>query len=150
MGLSQFCECHFRVLACLTLTLAAFNLGFRLDREVVTPWDEALYATSAAEMVQSGDWIVTTYGGQPDYYNAKPPLNVWLMATAFRLFGVNLIAIRLASVLGAFIRIALLQWWCRQCFGASTALISTIVLSTTFDFLYVIRHGAVIRTRSSH
>ena len=40
---------YFWRLLALVLALAAFNLVFRLDREVVTEWDEALYAISAAE-----------------------------------------------------------------------------------------------------
>ena len=72
-------ERHFGALSALVLVLAAFNLGFRLDREVVTEWDEALYATSASEAVASGDWIGTTLHGELDYYNTKPPLNIWLI-----------------------------------------------------------------------
>ena len=45
---------YFWRLLALVLALAAFNLGFRLDREVVTEWDEALYATSAAETATYG------------------------------------------------------------------------------------------------
>ena len=57
------------------LALAAFNLSFWLTRETVAQWDESLYASSAVEMVNSGDWVTTTYHGRPDYYNSKPPLN---------------------------------------------------------------------------
>src|SRR6188768_1424448 len=88
-GITDFCERHYRTLAVLTLMLAILNLGFRLDREVVTTWDESLYATSAAEMVKSGNWLVTTFHGEVDYYNTKPPLNVWLIAASFKAFGIN-------------------------------------------------------------
>src|SRR6188472_2907303 len=86
-GIPHFCERHYRRLAALTLLLAALNIGYRLDREVVTTWDESLYAVSAAEMVRSGNWLVTTFQGDVDYYNTKPPLNIWLIATSFKLFG---------------------------------------------------------------
>ncbi len=125
------------MLALLTLGLAALNLGFRLDHEVVTAWDESLYATSAAEMVNSGNWLVTTFHGDVDYYNTKPPLNVWLIAAAFKVFGINLWALRLPSFIAAFTTIATLQAWCRRCMNALTALMVTVVLSTTFGFLYV-------------
>ena len=135
--LRAFCERHYRLLAALTLTLAVLNLGTRLDREAVTAWDESLYATTAAEMVASGDWLVTTFHGEVDYYNTKPPLNVWLIATSFRIFGIDLWSLRLPSAIAAFLTILTLQWWCRRCFGALFALLSTVVLSTTFSFLYV-------------
>ena len=56
------------------LAIAAFNLFFRLDREIVTEWDESLYAIRAAETVTHGDWLATTLDGELDYYNTKPPL----------------------------------------------------------------------------
>src|SRR4051812_27796535 len=130
MSVPGFCERHYRLLACLTLSLAAFNLGYRLDREIVTEWDESLYATTASEMHESGHWLVTTYDRVPDYYNAKPPLNVWLIAISFHLFGVSLTSLRLASVLAAWITAAMLQWWCRRAFDAVTSLGAAVILST--------------------
>jgi len=136
-GISAFCERHYTTLAIITLGLAALNLGYRLDREVVTTWDESLYATSAAEMVRSGNWLVTTFQGDVDYYNTKPPLNVWLIALSFKLFGITLWALRLPSFVAAFATIAVVQTWCRRHLNATTALLATLVLSTTFGFLYV-------------
>src|SRR5690349_8306065 len=83
-GFAGFCERHYVLLAICVLALAAFNLGFRLNREVVTTWDESLYVTSAAEMIKDGNWLVTTFHGDVDYYNTKPPLNVWMIAAAFK------------------------------------------------------------------
>src|SRR5215831_3812439 len=96
-GVALFCDRHYRTLALFVLAIAAFNVGFRLNREVITTWDESLYATTAAEMLRSGDWLVTTFDGAVDYYNSKPPLNVWLIAGSFKLFGVSLWALRLPS-----------------------------------------------------
>lgn len=67
---------RYRVAAAGILLLAAWNLGYRLDHDLLRAWDESLYATTAAEIRSSGDWIVTTFHGEADYYNAKPPLNV--------------------------------------------------------------------------
>lgn len=130
-------ERHYRALSALVLVLAAFNLGFRLDREVVTEWDEALYATSASEAVASGDWIGTTLRGDLDYYNTKPPLNLWLIGLSFKTFGASLWSLRLASVLAAWLTILVLLLWVRRSFGAATAIAAGVVLSTTFGFLYV-------------
>ena len=62
------------------MALAAFNLTFRLGSESLTEWDGSLYAHSAHEMIESGEWAATTFYGALDYYNSKPPLNVWLIA----------------------------------------------------------------------
>jgi len=135
--LERWCERFYRPLSIACLALAVFNLGFRLDQEVVTTWDESLYATTAAEIVKSGQWIGTTFHGALDYYNAKPPLNVWLIAVSFKLFGLNLWSLRLASAFATWVTVAVLQSWARRVFGSAVAILSSVVLGTTFAFLYV-------------
>src|SRR4051812_16164674 len=84
----------YRFLAAATLALAAFNLTFRLGHEFVTEWDESLYAIGAWETFHNGSWIGTTFLGQLDYYNTKPPLMMWLIAASFKLFGPSLWSLR--------------------------------------------------------
>jgi 4-amino-4-deoxy-L-arabinose transferase-like glycosyltransferase len=119
------------------LCLAAFNLTFRLGREFVTEWDESLYAVSAWETAQHGNWIGTTFMGALDYYNTKPPLNIWLIALAFKTFGAGLISLRAASAIAAFLTVLVLLLWTKRVFGPLVALLSSLVLSTTFGFFYV-------------
>ena len=116
--------------------LAAFNLVFRLSNEVVTEWDESLYAINAWEMLKSGHWITTTFGGALDYYNTKPPLNVWLIALSFKAFGVSLVSLRITSVVSAWLTVAVLQRWLRQTAGAGAAILASLILATCFPFLY--------------
>ena len=127
----------FPVLAAAVLCLAAFNLGFRLNVETVQQWDESLYAMTAWEMLQSGDWIGTTFLGNLDYYNSKPPLNFWLIALSFKCFGVNLIALRIPSLLAALGTVALILLWGRKHLGEATALFAGLVISTMYAFFYV-------------
>jgi 4-amino-4-deoxy-L-arabinose transferase-like glycosyltransferase len=119
------------------LLLAAFNLGFRLNRQPVQEWDESLYATSAWEMVQSDQWVGQTFRGELDYYNTKPPLNFWLIALSFKLFGVGFISLRLASVLAGLATVAVLVWWTRTRLGEPVSLFTGLVLSTMFAYFYV-------------
>ncbi len=124
-------------LAVVVLSLAAFNLTFRLDRETMHVWDESLYATSALEMIERGGWAVTTFQGAVDYFNSKPPLNTWLIATSFSLFGVSLVAMRVPAVLAAWLTVLVVYLWTRRHLGAPTAALTVLVLSTTYGFLYV-------------
>jgi 4-amino-4-deoxy-L-arabinose transferase-like glycosyltransferase len=117
--------------------LAAFNLTYRLGLESVEEWDESLYATTAWEMLQSGDLIGTTFGGELDYYNSKPPLNVWLIAAMFATFGVNLVSVRIVSATAAWLTVLVLQVWTRRIFGPTVSLLSSLVLATTFGFLHL-------------
>ncbi len=118
------------------LLVAAFNLTFRLDREMVQVWDESLYATSALEMVESGQWAVTTFQGEVDYYNSKPPLNVWLIALSFKAFGVSIASLRLPSALAAWLTVLAVLLWCRAAIGDRVAWLAALILSTTYGFLY--------------
>src|SRR6185436_20648020 len=84
-----FLDRYYSYLAFAVLALAAFNLFFRLTQETVAEWDESLYGVSAWEMTQTGSVVATTFDGHLDYYNTKPPLNVWFIALAFKTLGVN-------------------------------------------------------------
>ncbi len=118
------------------LLVAAFNLTFRLDREMVQVWDESLYATSVLEMVESGQWAVTTFHGDVDYYNSKPPLNVWLIALSFKAFGVSIASLRLPSALAAWLTVLAVLLWCRTAIGDRVAWLAALILGTTYGFLY--------------
>jgi 4-amino-4-deoxy-L-arabinose transferase-like glycosyltransferase len=128
---------HHVTLTVMVLALAAFNLTFRLGSEIVTQWDESLYAITAWEMVDRGNWVGTTFLGTLDYCNTKPPLNVWLIALTFKAFGRGLVSLRLVSVLSAWMTVAVLLWWSRRWAGSTVALLAGLVPSTSFGFLYV-------------
>ena len=134
---SGFFGRNYSILALAVLGLAAFNLTFRLGREFVSEWDESLYAMSAWEAVDKGHWLGTTFMGALDYYNTKPPLNVWLIALSFKAFGRSLESLRLVSVVSAWLTVAVLQYWTRRSFGPMVALLGSLVLTTTFGFFHV-------------
>ena len=121
----------------LVLAIAAFNLTYRLDREFVSEWDEALYATTASETIAGGHWVATTLDGAIDYYNTKPPLNFWLVAVSFKLFGPGLVSLRLVSVISAWLTVAVMMLWTRRALGTTVAIWTGLVLSTTFGFVHV-------------
>lgn len=124
-------------LTALAFVLATLHLTVRLDREMVDVWDESIYATSALEMRDSGQWAVTTFHGAVDYFNSKPPLNVWLIVGAFDLFGVGLVPLRLPSALAAWLTILVVCLWSRRVCGPAVAALAALVLATTYPFLYV-------------
>ena len=123
--------------AALILALTAFNLLFRIGSEFVSEWDESLYAITASEALQKGNWIGTTFLGSLDYYNSKPPLNIWLIAAAFKLFGTNLFALRIVSVLAAWATVAVLMVWSKRLFGSAVSLVAGFTLATSFGFVHV-------------
>ena len=119
------------------LALAAFNLAFRIGNEMVQVWDESLYAITAGEMVAARDWVGTTFLGALDYYNSKPPLQVWLIALSFKTFGAGIVSLRVPAMLSAWATVAVLFWWARRSFGGAIAVVAGLVLATCYGFLYV-------------
>ena len=79
--------------------LAYFPLFLHLDSLSIRVWDESLYACNALEMLMNGNWIVKYLQGEPDMWNTKPPLVVWLQVLSFKTFGVNELAFRLPVAL---------------------------------------------------
>jgi 4-amino-4-deoxy-L-arabinose transferase-like glycosyltransferase len=126
---------HYTVLFVAVLAIGAFNLWFRIGAELVGEWDEALYAITAAELPRT-DWIGTTFQGALDYYNTKPPLNVWLIALAFKAFGHNLVALRLVSTTAAWLSVAVLMLWTRRAWNRTVSIASGVVLATCFAYIH--------------
>ncbi len=56
------------------------------------------YAGAAKHILQGGSWLIPENNGVPRL--VKPPLLYWMMAAAFRVFGVNEFAARLPNALG--------------------------------------------------
>src|SRR5687767_1752099 len=114
-GLAAFVSRQFAVLVVAVLALAAFNLTFRLGQQAITEWDESLYGLSAAEMLDTGDWIATRLDGAVDYaVITKPALHVWLTALSFTSFGISPISLRLTSVVSAWLTVLVLILWARR------------------------------------
>jgi len=124
----------------LVILLAALPLFAHLDDLPVQLFDEQRLATNSLELNQSGNFIVTTYEGQPDYSNTKPPLMIWLQAASMRIFGNNELAIRLPSALAALATCLLIFNFCsRRLKSPLTGLCSVLVLLTSQG--YITLHG---------
>ena len=105
-------------------------------------WDESRMAVNALEMHLSGHLrLVTTYGFQPDLWNTKPPLLIWLMDLSASLFGVSEWSLRLPSMIAAMGTLALVLSFTRrvtQSFLAGALAAVLLALSV----LFFAEHGA--------
>lgn len=124
-----------------SLVVTAAVLFYRLGSPPLEIWDEARLANNALEMAQNGWSLITTYDGNPDHWNTKPPLLVWMMALAIRLLGANEWAVRLPSALAAFFTAVLVFWFCaartKRPFIGFAAVVALLSMPG-----YVIYHGA--------
>ncbi|MGI4735112.1 MAG: ArnT family glycosyltransferase [Janthinobacterium lividum] len=81
--------------------LAFFPLLFELGRNPVQLWDESRVAINSVNMALHGRWLVPYYGNDPDHWNTKPPLLIWLQALSFKAFGFSAWALRLPTALAS-------------------------------------------------
>lgn len=97
--------------------------------------DEGYYARTAAEMLQSGNWLVPTYNGE--LFAHKPPLSFWLMAVGIWLFGEGEFAVRFFSAPAMAASAFLTFLIGRRLFDDRTGLWAMGVLATSLMAVYL-------------
>ncbi|RTQ45826.1 phospholipid carrier-dependent glycosyltransferase [Hymenobacter gummosus] len=128
----------------LTLVTAGFLLFWKLGGLPVQQWDECRTGLNALEMLARGEYLVPYYRGQPDLWNAKPPLHVWLLMLSFASLGPSELALRLPAALAALATVGLVYAAGRRWLGhAAAGLLAALALVTAggFTTLHVARAG---------
>lgn len=126
------------------LPAAWLSLFWRLGEQPLQNWDEARLAVNAAEMLRNRNWLVTHFQGQPDLWNTKPPLLVWLQAASMHLFGYSEWAFRLPTALAALALTGLVAAFARRWLGGPLAgLLAGLALLSSKGFVaqHVARTG---------
>jgi 4-amino-4-deoxy-L-arabinose transferase-like glycosyltransferase len=122
------------------LLLMYFPLFGHLGNLTIRIWDEARVTMNAYEMNRNGDWLVTKYMGNPDLWNTKPPLLVWIQSFMLYLTDNIEIAMRIPSALAGAATILLIFFFVRKVSGNYTgAYIAAIVLLSSRGYVDV--HG---------
>ena len=137
---SGIAQKYFFILAAGILAIAAFNFFYHLDAERVWDWDEAREGVTAYEMIQSHNFVVSTFNHQTDLWNLKPPLGAWLIALDYKIFGFNVFALRFYSAVSCFLSVVAVMWIMARVEGRLPALISGFILTTTSPIIFI--HGA--------
>lgn len=104
--------------------VGGYLLFANLGATRIMDYDEARHGVNAYEMIQNDDYLVQTYGGEPDYWNLKTPLSFWSIALSYRLFGYNAFALRFYSALSALLSMAAIACWAVRRFGWTPALVA--------------------------
>ena len=122
---------HAPLLAILAVAVLPYFVGLQSS----TIWDanEAYYAETPREMIESGDYVNPTFNYQPRFN--KPVLSYWTVAASYHLFGVSERSERLPIAVSAVVLVAtayVLGWaaWSRE-----AGLLAALVLATTPRFL---------------
>jgi 4-amino-4-deoxy-L-arabinose transferase-like glycosyltransferase len=120
---------HYLLLTALWAVVCLPNLGGPSLWDV----DEGNNAECFREMRASGNFIVPTfnYALRED----KPALLYWCQIASAELFGVNETAARFPSALAALLAVLSLYEMGRLMFGAPTALLAGVIMTTSVSFL---------------
>lgn len=80
------------------LILSLFVLIPQLGWHVLVDWDEARQGVNAFEMYKTNNLIYTTFEFQPEHWNTKPPLLIWLQYICMHIFSSFEVAVRFPTV----------------------------------------------------
>lgn len=112
----------------IVMTIALFFSLHHIAINDVMEWDEARNGVNAWEMYHRGDYVNLYYAGEPDTWNAKPPLFIWLVVLGYHSFGFNEIALRLPSVISTLIFFYFLFQLIKRRSGDTTAFVTCLIL----------------------
>lgn len=119
-----FREILYWILLAALLTAGGFLLFTNLGEAPISDCDEARHGVNAYEMMQSGDYLVTTFQGEPDYWNLKPPLSEYAIIAGYQLFGPSAFGMRFYSALSMLLIMAAVALWCKKYYGSIASLFS--------------------------
>ncbi|MFZ6817780.1 glycosyltransferase family 39 protein [Undibacterium sp. Ji22W] len=117
-------------------TLWAILIGFlvvwfyMLGARTLVPTDEGRYAEMAREMVATGDWITLRLNGIK--YFEKPPLQNWMNALTFSLFGLGDWQARLWTGLCGLIGVWTSAHTAFKIYGRRVAISTALILGSSF------------------
>lgn len=120
---------------CLTATFLAACL-LLINSLTLYQGDERLYTDAAIRMIQSGDYLTPHYDDGPPRF-LKPILSYWPLVASFRLFGINLPASRIPSIVAGCLVIWLTYRLAQVLFRHSgIAVLASAVLASNSNFLH--------------
>ena len=118
-----------RTLLVVLLVAAALPYFVNLGATSIIDANEAFYAETPREMIESGNYISPTFNYEPRLN--KPPLSYWVVAASYKVFGVSLFAARLPIAIGAMVLLAAAFLLGRLTFSTDAGLIAALTLAAT-------------------
>src|SRR5215813_2408465 len=131
---------RWRLYFCAVLSGAAILLFARLGDRAL--WSsEFRWAEIVREMLATRDYFWPTINGKV-YYD-KPLGSYWVVVwSSFATGGLNEVAARIPSALSGLLSVAFLMLIARRLYDARTAILSGLVLATSFSFVFYSRHAS--------
>ncbi|WP_254063247.1 glycosyltransferase family 39 protein [Rhodanobacter sp. L36] len=125
----------------LFAVFALLVLGLGIGLRDPWPSDEPRFALAARWMAEHGEWLFPHRGHE--LYADKPPVFMWLQASAYQLVGNWRVAFLLPSLLAALGALALVYDLARRCWSHRSALLAAATLLVTIHFTYQMRNAQI-------
>jgi 4-amino-4-deoxy-L-arabinose transferase-like glycosyltransferase len=121
-----------RLILAIIVTLAAASYFINLGASSLWDSNEAFYAGTPREMIESGDWINPSFNYRPRFN--KPPLSYWIVASLYEVFGVSVSVERFAIAVAAVAMIAIAFGLGRLISSIEAGLFAAIALAASPRF----------------
>ena len=121
----------------ILLVLCAYLFFFRLGNMALTDPDETFYAQTAKEMLHRGDWATPYIYGKPQF--EKPILIYWLVASSYKIFGINETSARLPSAIFGLLGVIAMYLLGKLLFNKRAGFLSAIILATNAEYIILSR-----------
>ncbi|MDF2568470.1 MAG: hypothetical protein K0R55_74 [Sporomusa sp.] len=122
---------NFFIIACIAAIIMFFYLG---NIPLLDP-DEPVYAETPKEMINFNEFLSPRIYGE--YWYDKPPLYYWLVAGAFKVFGMGEFSARFPSAFLGVACVLALYWFGCQIFNKRAAMAGALVLATSIEYFYL-------------
>ena len=123
--------------ALTAITVLTFFVG--LGSPSIADSDEAFYAESAREMVESGNWLTPHFNYV--YRFEKPVLYYWLAGLSYLALGVSEMAARLPSAFAGLGLTLVTFFAARRWYGNSTGFLAGAITATSFGYVAMARQA---------
>ncbi len=123
----------------LLFALAVLGAGIGLR----DPWpsDEPRFALSAKQMVESGDWLFPHRGGE--LYADKPPMLMWMQATAYEVVRDWRVAFLLPSLLAGLLTLGLTWDIARRLWTPRAGMYAAAAVLFAFQFMFQFKRAQI-------
>lgn len=117
--------------------LAVLSFVGGLGRGAIADNDEAFYAESAREMVESGDWLTPHFNYEPRFQ--KPALYYWVTGVFFAVGGTHEFSARLFAALSGVGLVIITTACGRRWYDESVGLLAGAIAATSFGYFALAR-----------
>jgi 4-amino-4-deoxy-L-arabinose transferase-like glycosyltransferase len=122
------------------LALGGLLFVYQLGAVPLFDLDEAIYAETSREMIETGDWLTPQYNYSPDF--DKPILLYWIMATAMKTFGLSEFTARLPSAVFGIMLLVVTYGLTQSVWNPRVAMLAMLILASSLEMV-VLSHAAL-------